>query len=300
MEKLQGEDYREQVLGVKAILSYRRVKRMLGERRGLSWRKVAYYDLLLRKTLSREMQTILEIIYHLDICITVGNVATAKGFSYARALPKEENFFEAAGLRHPRLERAVTNPLLLGEDRNLLFLTGANMAGKSTFMKAVGINVYLAHMGFPVAAEELVFSVKAGLYTSINVADDLSQGYSHFYAEVQRVKKVAEEVRDKDNLMVIFDELFKGTNVKDAYDATLAVTEAFAEYRGCFFIISTHIIEVGHTLMERCDNLLFAYLPTVMDGAIPRYTYRLQPGITSDRQGMIIIENEKILEILES
>jgi DNA mismatch repair ATPase MutS len=183
-------------------------------------------------------------------------------------------------------------------DSNVLFLTGANMAGKSTLMKSFGIAVYLAHMGFPVAARDMEFSVREGLYSSINVPDDLSQGYSHFYAEVLRVKKVAEAVSAGRNLVVIFDELFKGTNVKDAYDATLSVTEALAAYSRCWFVISTHIIEVGETLRQRSDNLQFAYLPTVMEGTVPRYPYILEKGITNDRHGMLIIGNEGILDIL--
>jgi len=79
----------------------------------------------------------------------------------------------------------------------------------------------------------------------------------------------------------------------------LAITEAFAEYRECIFIVSTHIIEVGEALKGR-SNVQFVYMPTVMDGAHPRYTYRLQEGITEDRQGMLIIRNEGILELIGS
>lgn len=95
----------------------------------------------------------------------------------------------------------------------------------------------------------------------------------------------------------MFDELFKGTNVKDAYDGTLAVTDAFADYRECLFIVSTHIIEVGEVLKEK-SNVRCQYMPTVMDGPYPRYTYALQEGITQDRQGMMIIQNEGILSLL--
>lgn len=174
------------------------------------------------------------------------------------------------------------------------------MAGKSTFMKAFGISIYMAHMGFPVAAKELVFSVKDGLYSSINVTDNLDSGLSHFYAEVLRVKQVAEDVASGRDFVVIFDELFKGTNVKDAYDATLAVTASFSKYRNCFFIISTHIIEVGEALKNKSNNLCFAYLPIIMEGSVSKYTYKLQQGITTDRQGMIIIEKEGILNMIKS
>jgi DNA mismatch repair protein MutS len=157
--------------------------------------------------------------------------------------------------------------------------------------------MYMAHIGFPVAALSMEFSVREGIYSSINVADNIALGYSHFYAEVVRVKNAAEATSTGKYLLLMFDELFKGTNVKDAYDGTLAVTEAFSEYQHCLFIVSTHIIEVGEKLKEK-NNIQFTYMPTVMEGAIPGYTYRLEKGITEDRQGMMIIRNEGILELI--
>ncbi|MBO9153605.1 DNA mismatch repair protein [Chitinophaga sp. GCM10012297] len=235
--------------------------------------------------------------YELDVYIAVGTVAREKNFSFAVARPRSANMLHAVDVKHPRLDKGVTNSFSFSKEGNVLFLTGANMAGKSTLMKSSGILLYLAHMGFPVAAGELEFSVMDGIYSSVNVPDDLNKGYSHFYAEVLRVKKVAEEVSEEKKLFVIFDELFKGTNVKDAYDATLSVTAAFAGFTDCFFIISTHIFEVGEALREE-PSVRFVFLPTVMEGHVPRYTYKLQEGITTDRQGMIIIENEGILDML--
>ncbi|ANI88973.1 DNA mismatch repair protein [Arachidicoccus ginsenosidimutans] len=257
------------------------------------------YDHLLKNSLRQEMEEVLAFIYELDVYIAVGGVAADKGFSYARALPAQDNMLEAAGLYHPCINNAVGNAISLNRKNNVLFLTGANMAGKSTLMKSVGINLYLAQMGFPVAATQMKFSVREGLYSSINVADNINLGYSHFYAEVVRVKQAAEAAASGQRLLLMFDELFKGTNVKDAYDGTLAVTEAFAEYEECLFIVSTHIIEVGEALRDT-PNIQFAYMPTEMEGNRPRYTYKMQQGITEDRQGMMIIKNEGILELLGS
>jgi DNA mismatch repair protein MutS len=264
----------------------------------LSLQKTAKYDHLLRHIMRAPLTAVMDTFYQLDVYIAVAGLAQEKGFSYARALPAANNFFTALELSHPGIEKAVANAVSFKQESNMIFLTGANMAGKSTFMKAFGINVYLAHMGFPVAASNMEFSVKQGIYSSINVPDNLDMGYSHFYAEVLRVKKVAEEVSSGKDLVIIFDELFKGTNVKDAYDATLAVSAAFSEYRNCLFIISTHIIEAGEVLKQQ-SNIKSLYLPTIMNGNIPAYTYQLQPGISSDRHGMMIIENEGILELLE-
>ncbi len=206
------------------------------------------------------------------------------------------------GLYHPGLSNPVSNSIHITPDNNIVFLTGANMAGKSTFMKSFGIALYLGHMGFPVAAAEMSFSVLDGLFTESHQPRGQSGNGRQplFYAEVLRVKKVAGELNHGRNLLVIFDELFRGTNVKDAYEATaIAITEAFAGKRESIFIISTHIIEAGEVLRERCDNIDFLFLPTRMEGTTPVYTYQLERGITDDRHGMVIIRNEGILDILE-
>ena len=141
--------------------------------------------------------------------------------------------------------------------------------------------------------KKMRFSVQNGMYTTINLPDNMMLGYSHFYAEVQRLKKVAEQVGRIGNLVIVFDELFRGTNVKDAHEATLAVMEAFAEKKNCIFMISTHIIEAGEDLKKRCDNISYVYLPTVMKDGRPTYTYSLKPGITNDRHGMMIVRSEE-------
>jgi DNA mismatch repair ATPase MutS len=184
-------------------------------------------------------------------------------------------------------------------DHNVLFLTGANMAGKSTFLRSVSTAVYVAHIGFPVAAEEMEFSVLDGIYTTINLPDNLGIGASHFYAEVLRVKKVASELQANKSLFIIFDEMFRGTNVKDAHEATVEITIAFAAKKNSMFIISSHIVEAGERL-QQIPSIGFQYLPTRMNGTIPEYTYTLEKGITEDRHGMIIIRNEGILETLKN
>jgi len=282
------------------ILAHPRLRNLLEQINSAKFSVVqlAAYDYLIKKTLQAEMETLLENIYKLDIYIAVSAVGRDRGFTYAEAVPKAGHLVRISEVWHPALINGVANPVNFDEGSNMIFLTGANMAGKSTFMKAFGIAVYLAHMGFPVAAKFMQFSVRDGIYSSINVSDNLNMGYSHFYAEVLRVKKAAEEVATGNSFIVLFDELFKGTNVKDAYDATLAVTAAFAQYHQSFFIISTHIIEVGEALQKTSQNVQFAFLPTVMHGNVPKYTYKLQSGITTDRQGMLIIENEGILALL--
>lgn len=299
----QSSPYHEVIGEMDSILHHRRLAFVLKERgvNALPLWKIARYDYTLRYACREQIKRMMQIVYEYDVFITVTDIARKRNFSYAKANPMSEdhNCIDIVNVSHPQLVGGIANSVRIDHEYNVIFLTGANMAGKSTFMKSFSIAVYLAHMGFPVAAEKMEFSVQDGMYTSINVPDNLNMGYSHFYAEVLRVKHVAEEVAAGKNLVIIFDELFKGTNVKDAYDATVAVTEAFSENRNCSFIISTHIIEAGHTLQERCRNFKFVFLPTIMEGNIPRYTYRLQEGITNDRHGMMIINNEHIVDIIK-
>jgi DNA mismatch repair ATPase MutS len=269
-------------------------------KRKLPCEKVVDYDNKLRFGASIKIKELLGHIYDLDVYLSVSRVAMQNNFTFPVALEHSKLRVYLEGVYHPQVKNAVANTILISEQHNIVFLTGANMAGKSTFMKSLGIAMYIAHMGFPVAAMKMEFSVMDGIYTTINLADDLAMGSSHFYSEVLRVKKMAKEVGLNKNLFIIFDELFRGTNVKDAYEATIAVTEAFAQKSNCMFIVSTHIIEAASVLKERCDTINFTYLPTRMSTVnIPEYTYTLEPGVTADRHGMLIIQNEGILEILK-
>lgn len=264
----------------------------------LSFSEVVDADRQMRFRHRQVLQQLLEHIYHLDVFLSVAEAARQHHFAFPFALEKHRHCLKLSGVRHPLVNNAIGNTLSITPERNLLFLTGANMAGKSTFMKSVAIAFYVAHLGFPVAADAMEFSVADGLYTTINLSDDLNSGISHFYAEVLRIKQIARELSGDRKLLVMFDELFRGTNVRDAFEGTVAVTQAFATRANCMFVVSTHIIEAGVELKNRCQNIQFAFMPTRMEGATPVYPYRLEVGITSDRHGMVIINNERILEIL--
>ena len=265
----------------------------------LSYQEAVKYDRLLRFTIQKEITRLLHYAYDIDVFVALAEVAKGHDMVFAEIHEGDDNLLEIEQMYHPLVPNAVANDLRIDESGNMIFLTGANMAGKSTIMKTFSITVYLAHMGFPLPAKSMKFSVQNGMFTTINLADNLNMGFSHFYAEVNRVKRVAESVNTNDRLIVVFDELFRGTNVKDAYDATVAVADAFAGKRKCTFIISTHIIEAGEDLKKLRDNIRFMYMPTVMNGHTPEYPYTISEGITSDRHGMVIIENEKILDILK-
>ncbi|QEC42156.1 MutS-related protein [Pseudobacter ginsenosidimutans] len=265
----------------------------------LSYAAITAYDLLFRQRERHKIEQLLRQIYQLDVYLSVAKVARDRNFVFPTALAKGSSTLILKGVYHPELSKPVSNDFSMNADRNVVFLTGANMAGKSTFLRAVSTAVYVAHIGFPVAATEMEFSVLDGIYTTINLPDNLGIGASHFYAEVLRVKKVAAELEANKSLFIIFDEMFRGTNVKDAHEGTVEITVAFAKKKNSMFIISSHIVEAGERLKQE-PGIGFQYLPTIMKGRMPEYTYTLEDGITADRHGMIIIRNEGILDILKN
>ncbi len=266
----------------------------------LSFGQTAKFDQLLRFACRNKLIMLLREAYKLDLFISVASVSLEQNFSFATPACEIEDglMLQIVDGFHPLVENAIPNSVSVDASNNMIFLTGANMAGKSTFMKMVGIAVYLAHMGFPVPASGMRFKVLNGMFTTINLADNINAGYSHFYAEVMRVKRVSERAGEEGNMLVIFDELFRGTNVKDACDATIAVAEALAGIRNSVFLVSSHIIEAGEALGSLRDNIEFLNLPTKMNGRVPEYTYKIERGISKDRHGMLIIKNEGIPELL--
>ena len=172
------------------------------------------------------------------------------------------------------------------------------MSGKSTFLKTMGLIIYLAHLGFPVPAKKLKTSVFDGLFTTINLADNLNLGYSHFYSEVQRVKDIVVKISTKRNLFVIFDELFRGTNVKDAFDASLMIISGLAKIRGNLFFISTHILEVAENLNQQ-DSIMFNCFESELIDQTPVYDFKMKDGVSKERIGMLIIKRENILGVLD-
>lgn len=282
---------------VNAILEYPIIRRYF-KGKALNRFAVAKCDFICRKLAAEEIDTLLEIIYKLDAYVSVARAAEKYQLSYPVITDADPRRIEIKGVFHLFIKNPVPNSVDFSNKKNVCFLTGANMAGKSTFLKSVAIAVYLAHLGFPVPAAHMEISVFQGLMTTINLSDNLSQGYSHFYNEVRRVKEVAQKITETRNMVVIFDELFRGTNVRDAYEGSLSIISAFSRIRDNFFMISTHIVEVA-AAMKHHDNVNFCYMSSTMAGGQPQFSYQLQSGVTDERMGMWIIENEGITEILK-
>jgi DNA mismatch repair protein MutS len=284
--------------GVEELIADRRVKALLtGVSGPLRQVDLARCDHFFRRAGQSVLRQLLDLLYEWDACQAVALAARQYDLCLPYYRDGAQMGIKVHGLFHPLVANAVANDHEMGEQANLCFISGANMAGKSTFLKSFGLAVYLAHVGFPVPARLFETSLFNGLVTTVNLADSISQGYSHFYAEVRRVKDVIQKISEKRRMVVIFDELFRGTNVKDASDASLQVIDALAGIPGSLFMVSTHIVEIAEVLQDN-PHIDFVCFASTMEGGVPWYSYKISSGVSDERTGMAILKDEGILEML--
>ncbi len=265
----------------------------------IGFSKLSKLDNLFRKKYKSELNQLLSTIYQLDAYISVAKVANEKHLVLPEYYETDSTALIIEDFYHPLLQNAVPYSIETNHSSNLCFLTGPNMAGKSTFLKSVGLMIYLAHIGFPVPAKKMKTSIYNGIVTTINLSDNLNLGYSHFYSEVHRIKETIIKIKEKEKLFIIFDELFRGTNVKDAYDASLLIIKSFAKISNSTFFISTHITEVAEKIKD-ITNIHFRFFDSKLVNNVPTYDYKLENGISFERMGMYILKHEKIIDILDS
>ncbi len=258
--------------------------------------EIAHADHIFRYKGFDRLKQLLDIVYAFDVYLSVAFTGLNSGYTLPVISDGDESLI-IDGMFHPLIKNPVANNTAFTPSQNICFITGTNMAGKSSYLKSIGICIYLSQLGFPVPAVRMQTPVFNGLITTINLPDNLSQGNSHFYNEVLRVKHVAQKIASSPKLFVIFDELFRGTNVKDAYDASLSIIRSFAQIKNSYFVVSTHIVELARELLA-VQNISFKFMETVFDNGSPTFSYQLKTGVTDERLGMWIVKNEGILDII--
>jgi DNA mismatch repair protein MutS len=265
----------------------------------LSILQTVYYGNHARYRFKNAVLELIGIYGRLDAWYSMAIATKKYQFSFPVFLDLPQPNIDAVSLYHILLPAAVSYDVQLNQQSNFLFLTGANMAGKSTFIKAVGTSVYLAHLGMGVPAKEMRLTLFDGILSNINVVDNIVKGESYFFNEVQRIKKTILKINNNGNWLVLIDELFKGTNVEDSMKCSSTVIKGLIKLKSSLFILSTHLYEIGEEL-RKYPNIAFKYFETtVMDDQL-EFSYQLKEGISNDRLGYLILKREKVVEMLEN
>ena len=203
----------------------------------------------------------------------------------------QDALFDAEALAHPLLpaSKAVRNDVKLGDGSQLIILSGPNMAGKSTFIRTVGVNAILAQCGAPVRARRLKLS-PLKVAASICILDSLSGGVSRFYAEIHRIKLIFDLTQEAVPVLFLLDELLSGTNSHDRLEGTKFVVRSLTD-RGAIGIVSTHdlaLTQIPETMGERAINCHFE--DRFEDGKLV-FDYKLKAGI---------VQTSNALELMRS
>lgn len=249
-----------------------------------------------RETSRDQLRRLLEISAELDALTSMSDSTFEREFSFP-VLEEGHRGVECQGLYHPFLEHPVANELALTAASRLLFLTGPNMAGKTTFLKAAGIAVLLAHTGMGVPARACRLSVLDHLITAIRTEDNLAEGVSYFQAEARRVREMSAALAAGARCLLIVDELFRGTNVKDAFDASATVLRSFAGAERGLFIVASHLIELAGEI-ERLPGIVLRRFEAVLGAETVQFDYQLETGVSAQRLGMMVLEREGVLDAL--
>lgn len=199
-------------------------------------------------------------------------------------------------LYHPLLKNPVENDVTI--DKNVILLTGPNMSGKSTFLKSIFLSVYLGHLGLAVPAKSAKFPFFDYFSISINHNDDLINGYSHFMNEILSLKKSLTEHQQGKKCFVIFDELFKGTNIEDALAISTRTIRGLTKFNHSYFFISTHLHLLNELDVIKKNKTANFYIESKIVENQPIFTYKLKEGWSELKIGQILFNNEGLNELL--
>ncbi|OSZ82136.1 hypothetical protein CAP35_02390 [Chitinophagaceae bacterium IBVUCB1] len=263
------------------------------------YRELAALNYKLRREMKSNIQRLVSHYTRLDAWQAMAKATLLHNWHFPVLLPPATSVLQVQGLYHPLLPQPIPYDIALQQNQNFLLLTGANMSGKTTFMRALGVAALLAHLGMGVPAAAMRISFLQGIVTNMHVEDNLIKGESYFFAEVQRMKLTARQLQQQGAHLVLMDELFKGTNVHDAYECTKAVVEGLLNHPHHLMVLSTHLHEVAQHFSTN-SSINFAYFTTQMAGDDQfLFTYQLQKGISNDRIGYRILQKEGVLKLLQ-
>jgi len=257
--------------------------------------QLGYFFYYKYKTRIKNLQ---QLFYEIDAYQSMATAMQAYQFKFPEWVDQSSPMIEFEDAVHPLVNNAVGNGLSLTSASGFLFLTGANMAGKSTFIKTVGLLTYLAHIGMGVPAKKCKLSIVDGLITNLTTSDNILKGESYFFNEVQRIKHTLTQVMDGKKYVVLIDELFKGTNVIDAMKCSTKVIEGLQGLKQSLCILSTHLYEISEPL-KVYPHIQFSYFETTVIDKTLLFNYTLKKGVSQDRIGYLILEREGVVNLIE-
>jgi len=223
------------------------------------------------------------------------------GFAYNHpdfAIPEfntEQDIFELKGLGHPLIpdhKRVVNDIHIKGE--KVVVITGANMAGKSTYLRSLGVNTVLAYAGCPVCAEKFQSGLM-GLYSSMRTADSLKDEESYFLAEIKKLQLIVRRMETGKPLLILLDEVLKGTNTTDKKRGSVGLIRRSLQYPiHCF--IATHDLSLGELEKEHKGQVVNYCFESYIKGMELSFDYTMRKGIATNMNASFLMKQMGIMD----
>ena len=204
---------------------------------------------------------------------------------------KGEHFFiEGKALGHPliQIDKRVNNPIAINKAGELMLVTGSNMAGKSTYLRSIGINTILAMAGAPVCAEYFCLS-PVQLISSMRIADNLEESTSTFYAELKKLKTIIDKVNNNERVFILLDEILRGTNSMDRHTGSVALVRQLIKHNASG-IIATHDVELARMREDYPANILNHHFDVQVNNDELYFDYQLKEGICTSMNASILMK----------
>lgn len=264
---------------------------------------IFFYDILMnlkfekwQKQYSKEVSRWFEIITEYDFLFSLANLKFNNP-NWCLPIPCEEKYvLEAKNAGHPLIknEKCVRNDIHFSTCNYLIILTGANMAGKSTYLRTIGTNLILSQLGAVVCAESFKFS-PVELFTSIRNNDSVQENQSYFFAELKRLEQIIQRLQSGETLFIIIDEMLRGTNSKDKHEGSEKFVKKLLNY-SCYGIFATHDIGIGNLKDIYPQNVTAKCFEISFQGDDLIFDYKLKDGISQNLNASYLMKKMKIID----
>ena len=242
-----------------------------------------------RKKYGPDIETWTDVLSEADALISMANYRFNHP-AYCLPVICQDRLLDTEEIGNPLLksERNVTNDFSIRSLHQIAIVTGANMAGKSTFLRTIGVNLILAQSGNVVCSRYFAFQPMT-LFTSMRTTDSLSKDTSYFHAELLRLQQLVNIAQQEDKVFIILDEMLKGTNSVDKLNGSLAFLKRILSYP-ISGLVATHDLALGELADDFPEHFFNVCFEIVHSGSQITYDYKLHPGISSNMNASILLK----------
>jgi MutS domain V len=230
-----------------------------------------------------------EAVGELEALCSLAAYAYERPYDVFPEIADEGPVFNAVDLGHPLLPDCVRNEVHLDGGQRLLVVSGANMSGKSTLLRSVGVNAVLAQMGAPVNAKSLSVSPLA-IGATLRVQDSIRRGISHFYAEIAKLKQMMDLTEGSYPMLFLLDEILHGTNSRDRRIGAAAIVQAFVQH-GAVGLITTHDLAVTKVVDTLAPHAANAHFAGQFAAGKLTFDYKLRPGVVQESNALDLMRS---------